>query len=156
MSLIEAHLDQIALCATSISDLTFPRPKIFTNALLLPHDITTLIRDTEAHERALFSVPPPAPPKAQDASNRRTTTFQREQGGSVLGGSGANAVRAPRRNTAVAAVLGGHLVERIRRGGGGGAGSGLGYQSYERGTAREKGEVDVDVLLEGAEKLCGV
>lgn len=66
----------------------------------------------------------------------------------------ANAMRAPRRNTAVAAVLGGDLVERIRRGGGGGAGSGLGYQSYERG--REKGEVDVDVLLEGAEKLCGV
>jgi hypothetical protein len=155
MSLIEAHLESISFCSTSIASLTFPRPKIFTNALLLPHDITTLIRDTEAHERALFSVPPPAPPKAVDpsasTSNRRTTTF----GGN--GGNGAvsaNAMRAPRRNTAVAAVLGGDLVERIRRGGGGGAGSGLGYQSYERG--REKGEVDVDVLLEGAEKLCGV
>lgn len=66
----------------------------------------------------------------------------------------AEAVRAPRRNTAVAAVLGKDLVEKIRRGGGGGAGSGLGYQAYERG--REKGEVDVEVLLEGAEKLCNV
>lgn len=163
MSLITAHLDQIALCASSIAELTFPSPKIFTNALLLPHDITTLIRDTETHERALFSVPPPEPPKAHEPSNRRTTTFQRDaggmggsaMGGATVGGSG-NAVRAPRRNTAVAAVLGGDLVERIRRGGGGGAGSGLGYQSYERGTGREKGEVDVDVLLEGAEKLCGV
>jgi hypothetical protein len=156
MSLISAHLDQIALCATSIADLTFPAPKIFSNALLQPHDITSLIRDTETHERALFSVPPPLPPKAQDpsasTSNRRATTFrdQQEQLQSQAGG-----VRAPRRNTAVAAVLGGDLVERIRRGGGGGAGSGIGYRSYE-GREREKGEVDVDVLLEGAEKLCSV
>jgi hypothetical protein len=151
MSLIEAHLESISICSASIASLTFPKPKIFANALLLPHDITTLIRDTEAHERALFSVPPPAPPKALDPSSRRTTTFG---GAGGDGAMSANAMRAPRRNTAVAAVLGGDLVERIRRGGGGGAGSGLGYQSYERG--REKGEVDVDVLLEGAEKLCTV
>jgi hypothetical protein len=69
------------------------------------------------------------------------------------GGGVPNAVRAPRRNTAVAAVLGGDLVERIRRGGGGGAGSGLGYREV---SGRDKGEVDVDVLLEGAEKLCSV
>jgi len=193
MALLSAHLEQISLCAASIADLpyvnpykitapllytydlhtiltappSFPSPKIFTNALLHPHDITTLIRDTESHERALFSVPPPAPPpRAQDPSsstfgainNRRTTTFNASGRSSVIDGSvggGANAVRAPRRNTAVAAVLGGDLVDRIRRGGGGGVGSGLGYRHFE-GRERERGEVDVEVLLEGAEKLCSV
>jgi len=148
MTLIDAHLEQISLCAQSIADLTFPKPKMFANALLGNHDITTLIRDTDTHERALFSVPPPPPPKAQDPSRRRTTVFQNPQG------ANAEAVRAPRRNTAVAAVLGKELVEKIRRGGGGGAGTGIGYQAYERG--RENGGVDVEVLLEGAEKLCGV
>lgn len=62
-------------------------------------------------------------------------------------------MRAPRRNTAVAAVLGNELVERIRQGGGGGAGSGLGYRKYD---AANKNEVDVESLLEGAEKLLGV
>jgi hypothetical protein len=148
MTLLDAHLEQIALCSQSISDLAFPPPKQFTNALLGRHDITTLIRDTETHERALFSVPPPPSPKAQEplSGRRRTTVFQEKRE--------VGEVRAPRRNTAVAAVLGKELVERIRRGGGGGAGSGLGYQAFERG--REKGEVDVEVLLEGAEKLCNV
>lgn len=156
MTLLNSHLEQIALCSQSIADLTFPPPKQFTNALLGGHDITTLIRDTETHERALFSVPPPPPPKAQDpsANKRRTTVFQ-GQAASKESAFGGENVRAPRRNTAVAAVLGKDLVERIRKGGGGGAGSGLGYQSFERGQ-REKGEVDVEVLLEGAEKLCGV
>lgn len=173
MSLIDAHLEQISLCAASIAELqfvlwlihrdqvltsySFPKPKIFTNALLQPHDITALIRDTEVHERALFSVPPPPPtPKAKDPtsnSNRRNTVFNINGAASVTGGGGANAVRAPRRNTAVAAVLGDHLVERIRQGGGGGAGTGVGYRTYE-GT--NKGEVDVELLLEGAEKLCRV
>lgn len=53
----------------------------------------------------------------------------------------------------MAAVLGNELVERIRRGGGGGAGSGLGYRKYD---ASNKNEVDVESLLEGAEKLLGV
>ena len=121
------------------------------------HDITTLIRDTEPHESALFSVPPPAPlPKAQDHSgnsNRRQTTFNVSGAGTSVVGGGASAVRAPRRNTAVAAVLGTDLVERIRRGGGGGAGTGIGYRTFEGGN---RNEVDVDVLLEGAEKLLGV
>lgn len=163
LSLIDAHLQQISLCASSVAELSFPAPKIFTNALLSPHDITALIRDTEAHERALFSVPPPPPaPKAQDPAasiNRRNTTFNVNgaaggpgNAGFGTAGGGANAVRAPRRNTAVAAVLGGDLVERIRRGGGGGAGTGIGYRS-EGGN---RNEVDVEVLLEGAEKLCNV
>ncbi|EON65457.1 hypothetical protein W97_04695 [Coniosporium apollinis CBS 100218] len=157
MTLLDAHLEQISLCAASIAELPFPPPKIFTNALLQPHDITALIRDTEIHERALFSVPaPPPPPKAQDSSSnasRRHTAFNASGNSSVFGGGGVNTARAPRRNTAVAAVLGGELVERIWRGGGGGVGSGLGYRSFD---GRDKGEVDVDVLLEGAEKLCGV
>ncbi|KAL0254900.1 hypothetical protein SLS55_009424 [Diplodia seriata] len=119
MTLLDAHLEQISLCSTSIAELPFPRPKIFANALLHPHDITALIRDTESHERALFSVPPPQKnPTAQEpsslaGSNRRATVFN-----------------APRRNTAVAAILGNDLVERIREGGGGGAGSTLGYRSH--------------------------
>ncbi|KAK3207918.1 hypothetical protein GRF29_96g813906 [Pseudopithomyces chartarum] len=131
----------------------FPPPKIFTNALLQSHDITTLIRDTESHERALFSVPPAPPaPKAQDA-NRRNTIFNSNGVATNISGGGANAVRAPKRNTAVAAVLGTELVERIRKGGGGGAGSGLGYRAYDGGN---KNEVDVETLLEGAEKLLSV
>jgi hypothetical protein len=116
-----------------------------------------LIRDTELHERALFSVPPPpAAPKHADPSAstaKRNTIFNANGGGSNIAGGGANAVRAPRRNTAVAAVLGNDLVQRIRRGGGGGAGSGLGYRTYD---GNSKNEVDVDSLLEGADKLLGV
>jgi hypothetical protein len=77
-------------------------------------------------------------------------------GGSVstgdVGGSGA--ARAPRRNTAVAAVLGGDMVERIRRGGGGGVGTGIGIETGGDPAIRK--EVDVELLLKGAEKLCGV
>jgi len=126
---------------------SFPPPKIFTNALLQPHHITALIRDTEAHERALFSVPPLQPSKTQ---TRRTTVFQ-PNGGDLLS-SGTTAIHAPRRNTAVAAVLGGDLVERIRRGGGGGV---VGTTSREL-MGKDKSEVDVEVLLEGAERLCAV
>ncbi|KAH7080638.1 acyl-CoA dehydrogenase/oxidase [Paraphoma chrysanthemicola] len=140
MALLDAHLEQISLCAASIAELP-------------------LIRDTELHERALFSVPPPpAVPKHVDpaaASSRRNTIFNPTGpgAGSSIAGGGANAVRAPRRNTAVAAVLGNDLVERIRRGGGGGAGSGLGYRTYD---GNSKNEVDVESLLEGAEKMLGV
>lgn len=60
----------------------------------------------------------------------------------------AGPTRAPRRNTAVAAMLGKEMVERLRRGGGGGVGGGLG------GVAT--GEVDVEILLDGAEKLINI
>ncbi|KAF2760176.1 DASH complex, subunit Spc34 [Pseudovirgaria hyperparasitica] len=156
MTALDNHLQQISSCAAGISDIAFPPPKIFTNALLQTHDITTLIRDTELHERALFSVPPPPPtPKAQDpsiSSNRRNTVFN-INGATTVTGGGANAVRAPRRNTAVAAVLGTELVEKIRRGGGGGVGTGMGYRTFD---ARDKHDIDVNVLLEGAERLCSV
>jgi hypothetical protein len=142
-----------------LTEGSFAPPKIFTNALLQNHDITSLIRDTELHERALFSVPPPpAAPKHTESTastKRRNTIFTANGGGASISGGGANAVRAPRRNTAVAAVLGNDLVERIRRGGGGGAGSGLGYRKYDS-NSKNKNEVDVESLLEGAEKLLGV
>ncbi|KAK4574085.1 hypothetical protein LTR86_001846 [Recurvomyces mirabilis] len=145
-SLLTSHLDQISLCAQSIADLPFPAPKIFTNALLANHDITALIRDTEAHERALFHLAPPAiPTKAADftasvaslaptastaAAARRATTVY----------TGRNQPKS----RAVAAVLGGDLFKQTRDG------------VNNNSLGRQKGEVDVEVLLEGAEKLAAV
>ena len=122
---------------------SFPPPKIFTNALLSNHDITSLIRDTETHERALFSVPPPAPPTTSQNPDppkisRRQTVFN-VAGGEVTTGPPTSRSTNPRRNTAVAAVLGGDLHAQI-----------------VRRTGGEKGDVDIEVLLRGAEKLCGV
>ncbi|KAI1296978.1 DASH complex subunit Spc34 [Xylaria venustula] len=146
MSLLSAHFEQIAISCQGIDSLPFPPPKIFTNALLSNHDITSLIRDTEAHERALFSVPPP-PPQAtaqpQDnpkPSSRRQTVFNVASGEVTTSANTSRGGAAPRRNTAVAAVLGGDLHDQIRR-------------SERRGG---KDGVDVEILLRGAEKLCGV
>lgn len=139
-------------CLANLGYLRFPPPKIFTNALLTSHDITALIRDTEAHERALFSVPPPPPPVTSQnpdppkPSSRRQTVFN-VAAGEVTTGPPPNSTRSgpARRNTAVAAVLGGDLHTQIaRRGGRNGPG----------GDAR--GDVDIEVLLAGAEKLCNV
>lgn len=142
--------------ATTAGNTSFPPPKIFTNALLSKPDITSLIRDTEAHERALFSVPPPPPPPVASAarsnpdpdpakaSSRRRTVFN-VAGGEVTTGPPPNSTRTgptARRNTAVAAVLGGDLHAQIVRRGGAGAGG--------------PGDVDIEVLLHGAEKLCAV
>ncbi|KAI0441236.1 DASH complex subunit Spc34 [Xylaria telfairii] len=148
MSLLSAHFEQIAISCQGIDSLPFPPAKIFTNALLSNHDITSLIRDTEAHERALFSVPPPPPPATAPAqpqenvkqSSRRQTVFNVASGEVTTSASTGRTGVAPKRNTAVAAVLGGDLHEQIRRG-------------ERRGG---KDDVDVEVLLRGAEKLCGV
>ncbi|KAF5521592.1 hypothetical protein CGCA056_v006591 [Colletotrichum aenigma] len=149
MSMLSIHLEQIALSCEGIDSLPFPPPKIFTNAMLYNSDITSLIRDTEAHERALFSVPPPpAPATSQNPdpkpNNRRQTVFNVASGEvttgppATRGGGGGG----PRRHTAVSAVLGGDLHDQLRRG--------------ERQAASKGGDVDVEVLLEGATKLCGV
>lgn len=142
MSLLERHLEQISLSSESIATLPFPPPKIFTNALLSTPDITSLIRDTEPHERALFSVPPPPPPVTSTtpypdpkSSTRRQTVFNVAQGEVTAGG--AVGARAPRRNTAVAAVLGAELHSEVRK-------------------TEGKGEVDIEVLLRGVEKLNNV
>ncbi|KAK4178589.1 DASH complex subunit Spc34 [Triangularia setosa] len=140
MSLISTHLAQISLSCEGIDSLPFPPPKIFTNALLSNPDITSLIRDTEAHERALFSVPAPPPPSTQPSldqppqpSNRRQTIFN-VAAGEVTTGPAPNSTR---RSTAVAAVLGGDLHAHLTR-------------------RHKEGEVDIEILLQGAEKLCGV
>jgi len=121
MDMIENHFEQMALSATSIAELPFPPPKMFTNALLQPHDITALIRDTEVHERALFTAAVP------ESSSRKSIAP-----GTVQSDSLANL----KPNTAVGRILGSDLQRRIRR------------------SERARGDADVELLLEGAEKLC--
>ena len=95
MTLLDAHLDQISLCSKSISELSFPGPKIFTNALLAGnHDITALIRDTEQHERALFSLAPPPLPKSGAGSD-----FTASVGGASTYGSAYGLGGTDRRKT---------------------------------------------------------
>ncbi|KAI9682764.1 MAG: UDP-glucose 6-dehydrogenase 1 [Trizodia sp. TS-e1964] len=164
MTLLEVHLEQISLSADAISDLPFHPPKIFTNALLHQHDITALIRDTESHERALFSVPTaPLPQIANDPSAQHHKHLHGNPSNSASfdpsdsvdkGGRTSKKMRAPRRNTAVAAVLGGNMFEQMRIAGSGGVASGVGYGYL--GGGRDKGDIDVELLLQGAEKLCEV
>ena len=147
-TLLQSHLDQISLCATSIASLPFPGPKIFANALLSPsHDITSLIRDTEQHERALFHLAPPPLPKSGASTFGESINAPLPSSGLGAGGVGGAKGRRQTtyggrqpRNKAVAAVLGGDLYQRTREGDG----------------RVGRGEVDVDVLLRGAEKLAGV
>ena len=106
-----------------------------------------MIRDVEAHERALLAVPPPPPPQIvtkkekepPKPSKRRQTVFSVAEGEIT---TGPPSTRRPRQHTAVAAVLGGDLHSQIVR----------------RGKAEDgaKGDVDIEVLLQGAEKLCTV
>lgn len=139
-SLLSSHLEQISLCSNSIAELPFQGPKIFTNALLSSHDITALIRDTEAHERALFHLaPPPLPSKPSNpdfasTAAASTTAAPSHRRATVYGGP-----RQPK-NKAVAAVLGGDLYARTRA----------------PESTRQKGEIDVEALLHGAEKLAAV
>lgn len=144
-SLLTTHLEQISLCAASIAELPFPGPKQFTNALLaLPSfgDITALIRDTEAHERALFSLAPLPIPSSSNQAQQFTSSL------SASANPRANptfsAARQPRRDTAVAAVLGRDLYRQIKD------------TDDGKARAKPKADVDVDLLLEGAEKLCNV
>ncbi|KAM0116683.1 hypothetical protein ACP6JC_006758 [Aspergillus fumigatus] len=112
MSLLENHLEQIQLSSNAIAELPFPQPRIFTNALLGPHDITALIRDTEAHERALFQTDPSA--KSQRRATRRGTMFQSEADGESMA-SRIYAVRNNRNQSAVARVLGSDMMDEIKR-----------------------------------------
>jgi hypothetical protein len=146
-TLLNSHLSQISLCATSLATLPFPGPGRFTNALLSPsHDITSLIRDTEPHERALFHLAPPPLPALKPSGAFGDVNVPLPAA-SLMGGAGGGrrqtayaAARQPK-SKAVAAVLGGDMYQRTREGG---------------GEVRQKGDVDVEVLLAGAEKLAGV
>ena len=118
--------------------LRFPAPKIFTNALLHSHDITALIRDTETHERALFSSSPADPP----ATEPRRATVHRSKSTREYSNNGFGLTNRPRSGAAAAILLGGELGEQLRR--------------EEGKDARASGQVDVEVLLRGAERLCSV
>ncbi|KAL9635732.1 MAG: hypothetical protein Q9164_003277 [Protoblastenia rupestris] len=140
MTLLDNHLEQISLSSAAIAELPhkprFPPPKIFTNAFLNSHDITALIRDTEPHERALFTLAPPDQlAGVPDANLPRRSTLHNNTNGPPLG-------RTQRQGSAVATLLGGELGEQIRN------------EGSKEGKGR--GEVDVNLLLKGAEKLCSV
>ncbi|KAI5842415.1 DASH complex subunit Spc34 [Morchella snyderi] len=135
-SFLDPHLEQITLSSQALSTLPFAPPKIFTNAILHSTDIVSLIRDTDAHERALFTVP------STTTTTSTATVPDADKKGRIS--------IAPRRNTAVYSVLGGDMVEKLRRGGAGGVGRGVG------GVPMPTGDVDVEVLLMGAERLGAV
>ncbi|KAB8236779.1 DASH complex subunit Spc34 [Aspergillus alliaceus] len=143
MSLLDSHLEQIMLSSNAIAELPFPPPRIFTNALLGPHDITALIRDTETHERALFQTDPSVRSikYSQRRSNRRGTGFPSEAEGESMA-SRIYAARNNRNHSAVAKVLGSDMMEEIKRSAG--------------TSTRGRGEVNVNILLKGAEILCNV
>ena len=116
----------------------FPAPKRFTNALLRSHDITTLIRDTESHERALFDLAP----LISDGTAPRRSTIHPSGGPSERFFNGIDQHRHPKYGSAAATLLAGEFGDEIRKEG-------------EKG-ARERAEVDIEVLLKGAEKLCAI
>ncbi|KAJ5692154.1 hypothetical protein N7462_001577 [Penicillium macrosclerotiorum] len=143
MGLLDSHLEQIALSSAAIAELPFPPPRIFTNALLGSHDITALIRDTEAHERALFQVDPSSKTQgSQRRAIRRGTTFPAESESESMA-SRIYSVRNNRNQSAVARVLGSDMMEEIKR-------------SAGTSTRGPRGEVNIEVLLRGAEILCNV
>lgn len=102
-------------------------------------DITSLIRDTEAHERALFTVDPVT--KSQRRATRRVTTYPADSSTTESLASRIAAARANPRQSAVARVLGVDMMEKIRR-------------STGTSARAPRGEIDVEILLLGAEKLC--
>ncbi|QKX64048.1 uncharacterized protein TRUGW13939_11221 [Talaromyces rugulosus] len=143
MALLDSHLEQIALSAGAISELSFPPPKRFTNALLNTPDITTLIRDTEAHERALFTLDQSAAKASQRRATRRGTVFPAEAAQTESMASRIYAARNSRNQSAVARVLGTDMMEEIKR-------------STGSSTRAARGEINIEVLLKGAEILCNV
>ena len=103
--------------------------------MLGSHDITALIRDTEAHERALFQIDPSAKPK------RRLTRRGEAQEEPAV--SRIYSFRDNRNQSAVARVLGSDMMEEIKR-------------SAGTSTGGQTGEMNIDLLLRGAEILCNV
>lgn len=144
MSLLENHLEQIALSSNAISELPFPPLRMFTNALLGSHDITTLIRDTEAHERALFQLDSSA--KQYKSSQRRATRRGTIYPGDAENDSMVNrlySMRNGRTQSAVARVLGSDVMEEIKR-------------STSASVKGPRGDINVELLLRGAEMLCNI
>ncbi|ETI25026.1 hypothetical protein G647_04396 [Cladophialophora carrionii CBS 160.54] len=132
MTLLASHLEQISASAKAIAELEFPPPKRFTNALLSNAEITTLIRDTEPYERALFSLDHNAVTRSRQRSNNPDAGPNGRK-------SGFNPPH-PLKPSAVTLVLGTDMLREIR----------------QSSNARAHGGVNVEVLLRGAEKLCEV
>lgn len=121
--------------------ISFPPPKIFTNALLGSHEITSLIRDTETHERALYSLDP----NAVRGQRKSGVNGEHNLGGERPSGARKSIyAHAPpsQPRSVVARVLGPDLLYDIRQ--------------SSSSAAREKGSVNVEVLLTGAERLSEV
>ncbi|KKY15031.1 hypothetical protein UCRPC4_g06459 [Phaeomoniella chlamydospora] len=142
MSLLESNLQQISESAQAIGNLSsvfrlfFPPSSKFTNAILGNHDITTLIRDTETHERALFKLHSDGQSGTLRRASRRGTMFP----GDI---DTSDRLLYPRQQSAVARVLGGDMVKEIER-------------SAVNVRSKQSGGINVEVLLQGAEKLCDV
>ena len=159
MPLLENHLEQISQSAAALADLpyvasqirsrqnifdltysdSFPGPKIFTNALLYSHDITALIRDTDVHERALFTLAASAP-SPKTASRNSTAHNASRSHRNYANGISLN--RPSKTGSAVATLLAGKLGEEIKK-------SGI-------TEGKERGDIDVNILLDGATKLCKI
>ncbi|KIX00964.1 uncharacterized protein Z518_10030 [Rhinocladiella mackenziei CBS 650.93] len=135
MTLLASHLEQISLSAKSIAELEYPRPQIFTNALLNDHEITTLIRDTEPHERALFSIDP----NAVNGNRQQNAIWST---GTENGRKNVFPTAHPMKQSAITRLLGNELLQEIRQ--------------SSSDTSRPRDGVSVEVLLRGAEKLCNV
>lgn len=131
---------------------------MFTNALLHPHDITALIRDTEAHERALFSIAAASEAPAGGISKDKGNHASAYGTNNLPGASSATMQtrRGPRYRTAVAAVLGGDMMDRIRSADGAASEGGFGHRQGASKEHKVWSAVDFEVLLRGAEKLCAV
>ncbi|KAL8909278.1 MAG: hypothetical protein Q9207_000288 [Kuettlingeria erythrocarpa] len=140
MALLENHLEQISLSAAAIAELPFPPAKRFANALLRSHDITALIRDTEAHERALFRVAPPDS-TSFPSHPRRSIVYGSKLNHDKLA-SGTAFLQSRRQYSSVATLLGVELGEQLR--------------NEAIHTGKERGEIDVELLLQGAERLSGI
>ncbi|KAL9625567.1 MAG: hypothetical protein Q9160_000280 [Pyrenula sp. 1 TL-2023] len=88
---------------------------MFTNAMLRTRDITTLIRDTEPHERALFSVDPNSTSlRNSRRATRRATAFPGENQ-PISMAQNIYAATDPRKTSAVARVLGGDTLKEIEK-----------------------------------------
>ncbi|KIW43495.1 uncharacterized protein PV06_04593 [Exophiala oligosperma] len=131
MALLGSHLEQITLSAKSIAGLEFLPPKIFSNALLKDHEITTLIRDTESHERALFTLDPNAV-----RSSRQSNATQQHGSSATRNSLFPNAHST--QQSVVTRLLGDDMLEEIRL------------------SSKKRDGVNVEVLLRGAERLCDV
>ncbi len=60
---LDQHLDLLESTAETLSTLSFSHSRAFVNSLLSRTEITSVIRDAEPHERALFQTSSKGSPK---------------------------------------------------------------------------------------------